>query len=175
MNIKKVVVGNLNTNCYLLFKNNQCLIIDPGAEEDKIIKEIGANVVQGILITHRHFDHIGAEESLKKKYDCPVFDKSNLQEQNYKINQFDFDVIYTPGHTSDSVSYYFNNEHLFTGDFLFEGTIGRYDFSTGDYNTLMNSLDKIKKYPPQIKIYPGHANTTTLQEELRTNPYLNIK
>ncbi len=173
MQIRTIKVGSLETNCYLLFKNSECLIIDPGDDENKLINEIGESNVVGILITHYHPDHIGALENLKNKYNCPVFDNSNLQENNYHISNFNFTVIYTPGHTSDSLTYYFEDKYFFTGDFLFKGTIGRYDFPTGDYNTLMNSLEKTKKYLPTIIIYPGHGDDTTLGHELKENPYLN--
>ncbi|MDD2181293.1 MAG: MBL fold metallo-hydrolase [Bacilli bacterium] len=174
MLIKRIIVGYLETNCYLLFKDNHCLIIDPGAEENKIIEEIKDTIVDGVLITHYHPDHIGALEKLKQKYNCQVYGRNNLEEKNYQIGNFNLEIIYTPGHTSDSVSYYFDNIHLFTGDFLFKGSIGRYDLPTGDYKILMNSLEKIKKYPINIKIYPGHGEDTNLKQELEINPYLNI-
>ena len=77
VNIKKVVVGELETNCYILENNNECLIVDPGSESDKIIKNIDKKVV-GILLTHRHFDHVGALESVSKYYKVPIYDISNL-------------------------------------------------------------------------------------------------
>ncbi len=173
MKIKKIVVGELQTNCYLLFKNNQSLIIDPGDDGDKISQLIGNKKVEGILITHSHFDHIGAVSFLQEKYQCLVYSKNNLKEQRYQINSFHFEVIFTPGHTSDSLSYFFDNQYLFTGDLLFKGTVGRCDLPTGDFKTLMNSLDKIKKYPLSTKIYPGHGEETRLEEELKYNSYLN--
>lgn len=173
MEINKVIVGYLQTNCYLLFKNNNCLIIDPGAEENKIIKAIGDRKVVGILVTHYHPDHIGALEILKNKYNCMVYDKSSLVEKNYQVSDFNFDVIYTPGHKSDSLTYNFNNEYLFTGDFLFKETVGRYDLPTGDLNILMDSLEKIKKLNSSIIIYPGHGEDTTLDHEIKYNPFLN--
>lgn len=172
MKIKRIIVGELETNCYLLFKNKQCLIIDPGADENSINKEIKNNEVKGILITHHHFDHVGALIPLQRKYQCLVYDYSNLKEKNYQIGDFNFDVIYTEGHTNDSVSYYFDKKYLFTGDFLFKGTIGRYDLPTGDFDMLMNNLEKIKQFPLMTRIYPGHGESTNLETELRTNMYL---
>ena len=158
MNIKRVVVGSLEENCYIVEKNNKCIIIDPGDEADKIISNITCEVV-GILITHYHFDHIGALDELKEKY--------NLQENNYNIDGFDFEVIDTPGHTSDSKTYYFkDNNIMFVGDFLFKDGIGRMDLPTGSVNEMKKSLDKIFTYPSNTIIYPGHGDKSALGEEL---------
>ena len=158
MNIKRVVVGSLEENCYIVEKNNKCIIIDPGDEADKIISNITCEVV-GILITHYHFDHIGALDELKEKY--------NLQENNYNIDGFDFEVIDTPGHTSDSKTYYFkDNNIMFVGDFLFKDGIGRMDLPTGSVNEMKKSLDNIFTYPSNTIIYPGHGDKSALGEEL---------
>ena len=158
MNIKRVVVGSLEENCYIVEKNNKCIIIDPGDEADKIISNITCEVV-GILITHYHFDHIGALDELKEKY--------NLQENNYDIDGFNFEVIETPGHTSDSKTYYFKDDNImFVGDFLFKDGIGRMDLPTGSVNEMKKSLDMIFTYPSNTIIYPGHGDKSTLGEEL---------
>ncbi len=158
MNIKRVVVGPLEENCYIVEKDNKCIIIDPGDEADKIISNITYKVV-GILITHYHFDHIGALDELKEKY--------NLQENNYDIDGFNFEVIETPGHTSDSKTYYFKDDNImFVGDFLFKDGIGRMDLPTGSVYEMKKSLDKIFTYPSNTFIYPGHGEISTLGEEL---------
>ena len=158
MNIKKVVVGNLEENCYIVEKDNKCIIIDPGDEADKIISNITCKVV-GILITHYHFDHIGALDELKEKY--------NIQENNYNIDGFNFEVLDTPGHTSDSKTYYFREDNImFVGDFLFKDGIGRMDLPTGSINEMKKSLDNIFTYPSNTVIYPGHGDKSTLGEEL---------
>ncbi|MBE6159082.1 MAG: MBL fold metallo-hydrolase [Firmicutes bacterium] len=158
MNIKRVVVGSLEENCYIVEKNNKCIIIDPGDEADKIISYITCEVV-GILITHYHFDHIGALNELKEKY--------NLQENKYNIDGFNFEVIETPGHTSDSKTYYFKDDNImFVGDFLFKDGIGRMDLPTGSVNDMKKSLDNIFTYPSNTIIYPGHGDKSTLGQEL---------
>ncbi len=173
MEIKKIVVGALETNCYILKKGEFSLIIDPGCEASKIINEVGDTKVIGIIVTHNHFDHIGALDELKDYYRCSVYDKSNLEEKNYNLNSFNFDVIYTPGHTNDSITIHFNEEKtMFTGDFLFKNSIGRYDLPTGNYSELIKSLRKIKNYDTNIVIYPGHGPSSTLNEELIYNPFL---
>ncbi len=170
MIIESVAVGSYQANCYILSIDNNCLVIDPGDEYDKIKKLIGKKNVQGILITHRHFDHIGALDKLFSDYPVKVYEYANLKEQEYKIGNFTFDVLYTKGHTSDSVTYYFKNERImFTGDFLFLNNIGRTDLPTGNYEEMLKSIEIIKKYADDIVIYPGHGNITKLGLEKTNN------
>ena len=134
MKITKVVVGLLEENCYVLEKDKQVIVVDPGDEYERIKKVIGHKKVAGVLITHNHFDHVGALEefdpSLVYKYD-------NLEEGEHTIGPFNFEVIYTPGHTKDSVSYYFKEDNiLFDGDFVFCLGIGRCDLDDGDYKEI---------------------------------------
>jgi len=172
MNIKRVVVGPLQENCYIVEKKGESLIIDPGDEADKIIASITYPPV-AILITHNHFDHVGALHSLKEKYNIPVYDYNNLKESELSTGKFNIDVIYTPGHTSDSVTFYFKEEKtMFTGDFLFKETIGRTDLSTGNFKEMKKSIRKILTYSDIIKVYPGHGEDTTLGQEKKYNEYL---
>lgn len=173
MEVRNIKVGYLQTNCYILTQNNNCIIIDPGDQFYTIEEQIKGYNLMGILITHRHPDHIGAVEKLVKTYKVHVFDKSNLKEQKYKIGDFNFEVIYTPGHTSDSISYYFYDYNfMFTGDFLFKDSIGRTDMPTGSSEEMKQSLNKIKEYNDRIKIYPGHGDITNLGIEKVSNPFL---
>lgn len=170
MKIEKVVVGSLEENCYVLIKDNSALVIDPGDEISKIKKVIKNLSVVGVLITHHHFDHIGALSFFDKNI---IYDYSNLEEKEYNIGPFKFTAIYTPGHSSDSISYYFKEENiLFCGDFIFYNSIGRCDLPTGDFNTMLKSIEKIKKYPKDMEINPGHGRSTTLKYEIENNKYL---
>lgn len=170
MNIKRIIVGELETNCYIVEKDDECIIIDPGAESLKIDRSIDKKLI-GIIITHHHYDHIGALEYFKEKYDVPVYDYSNLNEGKNKIGKFVFEVVYTMGHSSDSIVIYFKEENImFVGDFIFYHTVGRTDLPTGDYNQMKKSIEKIKNYD-NIDIYPGHGRTTTLKEEKENNIY----
>lgn len=174
MQVKTIKVGYLQTNCYILIKDNNCLVIDPGDEKEKIVKEIGNLNVVGIIITHYHFDHIGALDYIKDKYKCKVYDINNLKEKENKIDNFIFDVIKTSGHHESCITIYFKNEKImFTGDFLFKGSIGRTDLETGNDYDMFESLNKIKKYPKDITIYPGHGDISTLEYEFLNNIYLN--
>ena len=158
----------------LLIKDNKCLIIDPGDEIDKIIKEIKDLIPVGIIITHYHFDHIGAI-NIKDYYNINVYDINNLNEGINNIDDFNFEVIYTEGHSNTGISIYFKKEKImFTGDFLFKGCIGRTDLDDSNENDMNFSINKIKKYDRDIKIYPGHGETTILKDELINNIYLKI-
>ena len=163
MKIDRVVVGDYKTNCYILSIDSDVLIIDPGDEYEKIIDKVYGKNILGILITHSHFDHVGA----LKYFNNVVYDYYNLSEKNYNIGNFNFDVITTPGHTSDSICFYFKKENImFTGDFIFKNAIGRMDLG-GDYVDMKKSLNKIKNYDDSITIYPGHGESSTLGEEKR--------
>lgn len=167
MKVEAVVVGPLEENCYVLKIDDKALVIDPGDEIDKINKVIDSSKVAGVLITHNHFDHIGALSYFDK-----IYNFSNLEEKEYNIENFKFEVVYTPGHTSDSISFYFKEiNSLFCGDFIFLESIGRCDLPTGDTNTMKESINKIKDYPKNMIIYPGHGPKTTLQYEINNNPY----
>ena len=172
MKVSKIIVGELQTNCYLLENGSECLLIDPGDESSKIKDFIKDKNLIGILITHKHFDHIGALDNIATFYNIPIYDNSNLKEGINHISTFTIEVIKTYGHTMDSLSYYFKDDKvMFTGDFLFEGTIGRCDFEESDYSEMLSSIIKIKKYDNDIIIYPGHGSKTTLGIEKENNIY----
>lgn len=173
MKIEKIVTGSLDENCYLLKKNDTCLVIDPGDDYPNIKEAIGEDKVLGVLITHSHFDHIGALRNFLTKRSVKIFKRSNLEEKTYNIGDFTFDVIYTPGHSKDSISFYFKEEQaFFVGDFIFKDTIGRCDLPGGNLAEMQASISKIKNYDRSITLYPGHNESTTLGEELDSNPYL---
>lgn len=186
MKIERIIVGSYEENCYLLINNNKCIIVDPGDEFDKIsskIEELKLDVV-GALITHAHFDHVGALPEILNKYYVPLYyyninneimyDKLvNIKEEEYALDNFKFKVIYTPGHRSDAVTYYFYEDNIMiTGDFLFKGSIGRTDLEYADVNEMKKSIEKIKKYSDDIVIYPGHGDSSNLKFEKEYNLFL---
>ncbi len=172
MQIKKYALGQLGTNGYLLIKEDDLLIIDPAGEPNRLIKEIEALAIKpkAILLTHAHFDHIGAVDPLRKQYDLPVYLHENehewmgnpalngskyfpvkevtcepadhdLKPGPVSIGAFDFTVIETPGHSPGGVAFVFNQEHLtISGDSLFNRGIGRTDLPLGDYDTLIQTI-----------------------------------
>ena len=161
MQIDRVIVGYLKTNCYVLSINNECLVIDPGDEYEKINYVIGNKEVVGVIITHYHFDHVGAINYFNK-----IYNKNNLKEGINQIEKFIFEVIYTPGHTNDSICLYFKeNNIMLVGDFLFKDSIGRTDLG-GNVDDMYKSLVKIKNYNPNIIILPGHGDSSKLGMEV---------
>lgn len=157
MDIKVIKVGPLETNCYILTIDNECIVIDPGDEFSKIKKVIGDKKVIGCLVTHFHQDHIEALEELVSCYDIEI--------NKPKYGKFKYEIIETPGHTFDSKTFYFKEINtMFTGDFIFQSSIGRTDLGGNDKD-MIESLEKFKKYDDNIIIYPGHGPKTTLGAE----------
>ena len=165
MNVKRIVVGELDENCYIVENKDNCIIIDPGDEVDKIVNNIDKKVV-GILVTHYHFDHIGALDELVNKYKVKV---------NEVFDGFDYEIIETKGHTDDSKSFYFKSDNImFCGDFIFKNGIGRLDLG-GNSDDMVNSLKMIRKYPSDMVLYPGHGDKALLSNELNNiDYYINV-
>lgn len=186
-------------NCYVVSKSNKAIVIDPGSRGTSVMNYIRENnlEVEGILLTHGHWDHIGGVDAFVKAYHVPVYidscDEGMLKDTNlncapykdvmiqanvnhYKIGfnevgSFKFEAIYAPGHSEGSTMLLFD-ELLFSGDVLFYMSIGRCDLPTGSNSKMQNTLNKIKRMDPSLKVYPGHGEMTTLQFELMHNPYL---
>lgn len=194
MEVKKLMIGLLQTNTYLLIDHSHCIIIDPAANPKRILKEVQNLKVDGIALTHGHFDHIGAVDALTHQLGCDVFisedDEEMLKDSKKncsrdlvvhsrvhhyknetKIGTFVFDVMDAPGHTKGSVLLMID-QIMFCGDVLFKEGIGRCDLYGGSFSSMKSTLSKIKTLPHDYIIYPGHGESTTLHEELRINPYL---
>lgn len=207
MDVRIVTVGPFAENCYIVRKDgaNEAVVIDPGEEPERIlglIEELSLTV-KAILITHTHFDHIGAVSPVAKATGAPVicpeletFILADIMRfvpwpdigpfESYEADLtvkggerltyagIDFDVHYTPGHSVGHVSYYIPEaEFLFSGDVLFEGSIGRTDLPGGDLGTLLDSIGRlVETLPADTRVHPGHMGITTLKQERATNPYL---
>lgn len=157
MEIKRIIVGPLETNCYLLILEKECIVIDPGDDFEEIKNAIGDLKLIGCLVTHFHPDHIGALEELISYYDIEI--------NKPKYGKFEYEIIETPGHTFDSKTFYFQKINtMFTGDFIFYSSIGRTDLGGSDKD-MKESLESFKKYNDDIVIYPGHGPKTILGEE----------
>jgi len=172
MKIEIIKVGYLECNCYLLDIDGDVLVIDPGDESYKIINQIGERNVVGVIITHYHFDHIGALDDVVSKYRCNVYDRNNMNEGDNKIGNFLFEIIYTPGHKEDCITVYFKEDNvMFVGDFIFKDNIGRCDLDGGNFEEMMKSIIKIRNYNEDILIYSGHGDRTILGYEIKNNVY----
>ena len=170
MNIICIVNGDLEENCYIIHNKKHALIVDPGSKSDKIFKVIDdlKLKVKGILITHYHFDHVLCLDEVINKYKVDVIDYKNRV--NY-IDDFHFEIIENYGHTMDSVSFYFRKEKvMFTGDFVFKDSIGKYDYF--NERIMYKSLKEFCKLDDDIVIYPGHGETSTVGYEKENNYFL---
>lgn len=157
MKIEKVIVSAYATNCYIVTIDAASIIIDPGDDAEEIIAACEGKNIVDILVTHHHDDHIGALKAIEDYY--------NIKASEY-VKGFNFEIIKTPGHTSDSISFYFPEEKvLFSGDFLFYRSIGRTDLPTASNEDMIKSLQLIETYPDDITVYPGHGKSTILGNE----------
>jgi glyoxylase-like metal-dependent hydrolase (beta-lactamase superfamily II) len=172
MEIKRIVVGQLETNCYLLASKGEAIIIDPGDEARKIAKEVEAAgvAVKSIINTHNHFDHIGANNELKIKFGAKLlidrYDDNGRAAADdllkdgdvIKIGQESLKVAETPGHTKGSVCL-FGIDFVISGDTLFEDGFGRTDLPGGSNLDMAASLKKLDSMIPEgTVVYPGHGN-----------------
>ncbi len=205
MKIHRLTVSEyISENCFIVENEDtkECILIDTGSERERIrnfVKEKGLSVVC-ILLTHAHFDHIGACDC----FDVPIYifkdEMDILKDNNANLSalfgiKFDYDVnklnlitledgqeleiadmnikvIHTKGHTKGSVCYLFNNKYLFSGDTLFKGSVGRTDFISGNQAELLNSLKYlIKNLDESIEVFPAHGESTTIGYEKKTNVF----
>jgi glyoxylase-like metal-dependent hydrolase (beta-lactamase superfamily II) len=204
MDVRMFTVGPLQENCYLVRRegSDRCLLIDPGDEADKLqsaMAQLGVEP-EAILLTHTHFDHIGAVAPLARATGAPVYCPreelavmKNPEEffgamfgpvegweaehaldggQRLQLAGFDVDVLATPGHSPGHVTFVIDGA-LFSGDVLFQGSIGRTDLPGADHATLIASIaDLLERFDDETAVHPGHMGLTTLGRERATNPYL---
>lgn len=207
MEIKRLVLGMVRTNCYIAYsaESKKAVIIDPAADSRRIIEEVAALGVtpEAVLLTHGHFDHMLAADSLRKEYRIPVcvlqedaklledpelncaelflhmsygISADELLAGGQKLPYLDgaFAVLSTPGHTAGSCCYYAESESiLFSGDTLFQGSVGRTDLPTGQAAKLSGSIkEKLFVLPEDTLVLSGHGTETTIGEEKKHNPYV---
>lgn len=194
LKIHVLPLGDYQTNCYIVHEENStdCLIIDPGYEPETLssyLEEKGLTP-EAILLTHCHFDHVGAVKDLAAQYDCKVFlDKKELAMPPMLTNGplyytdgygdgdtltlagIPIQVLETPGHTPGSVCLIMEDT-LFSGDTLFAGSCGRTDLPCGDARAMRDSLRRLAALSENYRVCPGHGPSSTLNREKKTNPYL---
>jgi hydroxyacylglutathione hydrolase len=207
LEVQMLTVGPLAENCFLLRRDgaDRALVVDPGEEPERIlaaVREWGAEV-EAILLTHTHFDHIGAVAPVAKATGAPVYcpeievsvladvmsfvpwkefgpyesydaDETVRGGETLELAGLELDVIFTPGHSPGHVTYSVRGEEaIFSGDVLFQGSVGRVDLPGGDWPTLMASIASLlDTHPDETAVHPGHMGMTTLGAERATNPFL---
>lgn len=207
LDVQMVTVGPIAENCFVLRREGSGygLIVDPGEEPDKIlaaVEEMGAKI-DAILLTHCHFDHIGAVSPVATITGAPVYcpeletalladimayvpvpgigpfesyeaDETVKGGETLELAGMTIDVIATPGHCPGHVTYSVRDEEaIFSGDVLFQGSVGRVDLPGGDGPTLLRSIRTLfESHSPETGVYPGHMGVTTLGAERASNPFL---
>ena len=200
-------VGQVQENCFLFRGDgsDRALIVDPGDEAEKIltpVRELGLTV-EAILVTHCHFDHIGAVAPVAEATGAPVYcpelevpvladimsfvpwpgfgpfesyeaDETVAGGETLELAGFEIDVLFTPGHSPGHVTYSVRGEDaIFSGDVLFQGSVGRVDLPGGDWGTLLESIRSlVDSHGPETAVYPGHMGITSLGAERASNPFL---
>ncbi len=207
LDVRMLTVGPIAENCFIVRPedSDRALIVDPGEEPERIlalVEELGVSV-EAILLTHCHFDHIGAVAPVAAATGatvyCPAIEAPMLADimafvpyegfgpyESYRADEqvgggealelagMVVNVIFTPGHSPGHVTYSVRGEDaIFSGDVLFQGSVGRVDLPGGDWGTLLESIRALtESHPDRTSVYPGHMGTTTLGAERATNPFL---
>ena len=195
MEIKMIKTGLLEENTYVVSNGKDCLVIDPGSEINKINEYLNLKNLKtkAILLTHGHYDHIGAAKELSLIENCKIYaslyDKELFEDANkngssknlrkdivldnityfdeeviLEIGTFKIEVVFLPGHTPGGVGYIVGNA-LFTGDTLFKGAYGRVDLYGGNKSDMRKSLEYLFTLDNSLQVFPGHGDVTTLKEE----------
>lgn len=202
-----LTVGPVAENCFVFWRagSTEALVVDPGEDAPAILgvlEEAGLTVA-AILLTHTHFDHVGAVAPVAKATGAPVYcpelERHVLADimafvpwpgfgpfesweaehtvkggERLALAGFEIDVVFTPGHSPGHVTYSVVGEHaLFSGDVLFQGSVGRTDLPGGDHETLLRSIaGLLETHDDETVVFPGHMGVTTLGAERATNPFL---
>ena len=194
LNVHALALGAYQTNCYIIHDKNStsCCVIDPGYEADTILEkltELGLSL-EAILLTHGHFDHVGAVRQLAADTGCAVFlcaedltmppqltagtlyyTHTYTEGTQLHLAGLDITVWQTPGHTPGSVCLLVEDT-LFSGDTLFAGSCGRTDLPGGSWEQIRASLNRLSQIEANLWVLPGHGESTMLASEKKYNPYL---
>ena len=194
LNITRLPLGVYQVNCYIIREENStsCCVLDPGGEAKKVLEfmENRGLTLEAILLTHGHFDHVGAVADLReatgcKVYLCPedltmpakwtggelYYTDTYGEGDELHIAGLDIRVMHTPGHTPGSVCLFVDNA-IFAGDTLFAGSCGRTDLPGGNPDTILASLRRLDALEEDYDVYPGHSASTKLSREKQYNTFI---
>jgi len=208
IDVRMFTVGPVQENCFVVRQTDSgtALIVDPGEEADRLLRavdELGIEKVEAILVTHTHFDHVGAVAPVAQATGAPVYcpelerevlanimdyvpwpgfgpfesyeaDHTVAGGETLELAGMKIEVLFTPGHSPGHVTYAIRDERaLFSGDVLFEGSVGRVDLPGGDGPTLLRSIQQLlDSHSDATTVHPGHLGITTIGAERATNPFL---
>ena len=194
LKIHTLPLGSYQTNCYIIYDDasKTCCVIDPGYAPETVLNKVSqlGLTVDAILLTHGHFDHVGAVKEIAAETGCEVYlceddlsmppmmtagtlyyTRTYAEGDALKLAGLTIHVLHTPGHTPGSVCL-LTDDVIFSGDTLFAGSCGRTDLPGGDWATILRSLKRLAAMENDCTVYPGHGESTTLAEEKRYNPYM---
>ena len=194
LKVYAMALGAYQTNCYIIHEENSrtCCVIDPGYDADRILDKLDSLglTLEAVLLTHGHFDHVGAVKDLAAETQCDVYlhpedlsmppmmtagalyyTKTYGEGSLLKLAGLEISVLHTPGHTPGSVCL-LTDTAIFSGDTLFQGSCGRTDLPGGDWATIGKSLKRLAALEGNFWVYPGHGPSTTLRDEKKYNPYM---
>ena len=194
LKVHALALGDYQTNCYIIHDETSktCCVIDPGYDADRILDKLASlNLsVEAVLLTHGHFDHVGAVRELAAETGCHVYihpedlsmppmmtagplyyTKTYTEGSRLKLAGLEIAVLHTPGHTPGSVCLLVENT-IFSGDTLFQGSCGRTDLPGGNWATIVTSLKRLAALEGNFWVFPGHGGSTTLRDEKKYNPYM---
>ena len=189
-----LALGAYQTNCYIIHDeaSRSCCVIDPGYDADLVLDKLDSLglSLEAILLTHGHFDHVGAVKELAAETGCQVYihaadlsmppmmtagplyyTRTYAEGDQLSLAGLEIAVLHTPGHTPGSVCLLCGTS-LFSGDTLFQGSCGRTDLPGGDWATILKSLQRLAAIEGNLWVFPGHGGSTTLRDEKRYNPYM---
>ena len=194
LKVYAMALGAYQTNCYIIHDEHSktCCVIDPGYDADLVLSKLDSLglTLEAILLTHGHFDHVGAVKELAAETGCAVYlhpedltmppmmtagplyyTNTYAEGTRLALAGLDITVLHTPGHTPGSVCLLVENT-IFSGDTLFQGSCGRTDLPGGDWATITKSLHRLAALEGNFWVYPGHGGSTTLRDEKKYNPYM---
>lgn len=209
MRVRRVIVGPLQVNCWLVGDDagGPLVVIDPGDDASVILREIGDAHVEAIVLTHGHFDHVGAVDAVRNATGAPLYihaadaarmasdagsgaaafglqghvshpaDRLLAGGDEFSVGRLRLRVLHTPGHTPGGICLLVTDAaggapHVFTGDTLFSGSVGRTDLSGGDSAALSHSIaGSLTALDPETVVHPGHGPDSTIVRESRINPF----